>query len=691
MKIKKGLIGFCLVFILVISTSKASINFGSTSSAIEVVGSGAKLNVVSPTMTISDGKIKKGSSSSIIGNKLIFDGGSYVDNFSEIGLKATGDFDSADQILLDGNDSVFRSESGLVPQKIIVRGTRNRVEGQPRFQTANAIQLHDQTVTLSIAIQSALSENIVLNQGTLGLAGNLKLEDDVQITGSGTVFLNGHQLVFGGKSLVTTSTILWRDAGDIILNNDVQITGQWTFDGNATINGGGNILDISSGSTLWIRKNTVLDCNALKIRGFGNGKIIFEDSTSEIKISLCEIEMDDNVTLTRGGFYVNGASRLIVKNKILTFDSAASLTVDGCPLSYEPLEFADMTNIRPKPVDDPGQAHITLLNNGAIARPRVDTLTVVVFDSATTLTLSRYLLISPDNRLNVSQSDVCFNGNTHVAYFTRIDPAIEGEIVIIDPNRILEFKNIVLRDFSSTDVSFGNSASKMLFGDRVTMEIFTSDLNYTWTFHDGSAILDGVNRTLTLGPNGKIFVTNGANLTIRDITIKGLAANKIRCNTDASKIVFDGKVNLFLDDDFTFSTGKFEINGDLDLSGTFTFNYTTKITSELKRKSRLTLRPGTTFRYAPSIASNSLFTLQDPSAELFLNGATLATTTTGLLLTKGTLTVDRKSFLRNQGAVSDSEAIVFGNGIAADDLQIKIVPAASLQLLSGKLLYNNVN
>lgn len=689
MKVKRALVGHVLLFFLIMPAIRASVNFGAKDSAIEVIGSGATLNVLGSSMSITDGTIKKEPVSTIKGNKLVFDDGIFVNDIAEIELTADGDFDTIPEISMNGNDALFRAEPSLVAQKIVVRGTRNRIEGQPTFQNSNAIQLHDQTVTLSIAIQSALNQNLILNQGTLGLGNNLKLADDIKITGSGTIVLNGNQVIFGGNSLVMTDTLLWQDAGDLILNNDIRIKTRWFFDGNATINGGGNFLDLTHGGTLWIRKNTILDINNVKIRGLGSGYIVFEDITSQLRLAGCEIIMDHNTTFTRGGWYVNGASTVVAKNNVLEFALVSSLTIDGCALAYETLEFADQANIRPQRSNDPGQAHLISLNNGAIVRPRYDVFNVINVDIAPTLTLFRYLLVSPDSRLNATDN-LTINGNTHVAYFTRIVPAIDGEIVIINGNKTLTFQNIVLRDFSSTDVKFGNTASKLIFDDRVTMEIFTSDLNYTWTFQ-GNSVLDGVGRTLTLGPNGKIVVVKGAQLTIRDITIKGLAANKIRCDTNVSNLVFDGNVNLFLDSDFTLSTGSFTVNGDLDLSGTFTFHYTSGQVSSINRKSRLTLRPGTTFRYAPSVASKDLLDMQDPSAELFLNGATLATTTTGMRLRKGTLSVDRKSYLKNQGGVSDSQAIIFGDGTAVNDLQIQIVPAASLQLITGKLLYNNVN
>lgn len=690
MKIKRALLGHVLIFCLVMPMTQASVNFGAVDSSIEIVGNAATLNVLGSSMNVTQGTIKKEPAGVIKGNRLTFSDGIFVNDVAEIGLTADGDFDTIPEISLNGNDAVFRSEPGLVAQKIVVRGSRNRIEGQPTFQNANPITIHDQTATLSIAIQSALNKNIVLNNGILGLGSDLKLADDVQFTGSGTIFCNGNQIVFGGTSLLWTDTLLWVDAGDLILNSDIRLRTRWYFDGNATINGGdGNTIDLTNGGTLWIRQNTTLDLNGVKIRGLGSGFIVFEDTTSQLRIAGCEFIMDGNTTLTRGGIYVNGASTIVAKNNIIEFALASSLTIDGCALAYETLEFADQANVRPQQANDPGHSHIISLNGGALVKPRYDIFNFITIDISPTLTLFHYLLVSPDSRLNAN-ADVVIFGNTHVAYFTRIDPAIEGEIVIIDPNKTLMFQNIVLRDFASTDVSFGNSASKLIFDDRVTLEIFTSELNYTWTFI-GDCVLDGVGRTLTMGPNGNIFIAQGSQLTIRDITMKGLASHKLRCDTNASTIFFDGSVHLFMDNDFTMSMGKFSINGDLDLSGTFTFHYTSNQQSSLKRKSSMTIRPGTTFRYAPSVANKDLFDMQDPSAELFLNGATLATTSTGIRLRRGTLTVDRKSYLKNTGGVSDSEAIVFGDGTAINDLQIQIIPAASLQLLSGKLLYNNVN
>jgi hypothetical protein len=63
------------------------------------------------------------------------------------------------------------------------------------------------------------------------------------------------------------------------------------------------------------------------------------------------------------------------------------------------------------------------------------------------------------------------------------------------------------------------------------------------------------------------------------------------------------------------------------------------------------------------------------------------TTTTGIRLTKGTLMIPELGNLYNEGAISQSEAICFGNDIPADDLTIRI--EGNLQLLAGRLMYEN--
>ena len=99
----------------------------------------------------------------------------------------------------------------------------------------------------------------------------------------------------------------------------------------------------------------------------------------------------------------------------------------------------------------------------------------------------------------------------------------------------------------------------------------------------------------------------------------------------------------------------------------------------------------TTFKYAPSNDSRDLLMLFDKTSELYLDGSSLESTTTGLRLTNGSIIVENKNFLINDGAVSLSEGFAFGNQEAESDLNIIIKPGATVQLVSGLLDYQNID
>ncbi len=126
------------------------------------------------------------------------------------------------------------------------------------------------------------------------------------------------------------------------------------------------------------------------------------------------------------------------------------------------------------------------------------------------------------------------------------------------------------------------------------------------------------------------------------------------------------------------------------MTGTNRFTYESDATSVVAPCSRLFL-DNTMFKYAPNTQGRDLFMLFDKTSELYLDGSTLESTTTGLRLTTGTLIAENKNFLVNDGAVGLSEGFAFGNQEADGDLSIIIKPGATLQLLSGVLDYQNID
>jgi hypothetical protein len=175
------------------------------------------------------------------------------------------------------------------------------------------------------------------------------------------------------------------------------------------------------------------------------------------------------------------------------------------------------------------------------------------------------------------------------------------------------------------------------------------------------------------------------------MNIFGLCANNIRGQGNASSITFKN-ANMYLSSNYSFTSGKIRFEEEVIISGTNVFEYRpTHINSGIAPNSTLYLNRGITFNYAPDSANRDLLGMTDKTSQLYLNGCTLKSTTTGMRLTKGTLLVDYINDLINYGAISNSEGFALGNGNAQDNIDIEILSGGSLNVLSGVLDYNNVN
>jgi hypothetical protein len=98
-----------------------------------------------------------------------------------------------------------------------------------------------------------------------------------------------------------------------------------------------------------------------------------------------------------------------------------------------------------------------------------------------------------------------------------------------------------------------------------------------------------------------------------------------------------------------------------------------------------------TFSYKPPSASKNLIVMEANSSILYLYETSMHSTTTGIRLTKGILSVDGTCPVYSD-ATAESEAITFGDGaMASNDLVIKIGPESGLDVRSGLVLINNVN
>lgn len=208
----------------------------------------------------------------------------------------------------------------------------------------------------------------------------------------------------------------------------------------------------------------------------------------------------------------------------------------------------------------------------------------------------------------------------------------------------------------------------------------------------GQCMINGGGNTMTLAPTFSLILNNGGSLLFQDITLDNVDDLKLRCLSNVCTFSFDN-VTLVLDNNITFSQGQIDILGPLTITGSNNaFIYTGiqpinirggffgSSSSAPFYQGSLIIDSNTTFSYAPANNSATLITMQSELSKIMLNSGTLIATS--LQLTNGLLQIDGSS------TIQTVNGFTIGNGIAANDLSIEILPAANLNIL-GNVIYSN--
>ncbi len=165
-------------------------------------------------------------------------------------------------------------------------------------------------------------------------------------------------------------------------------------------------------------------------------------------------------------------------------------------------------------------------------------------------------------------------------------------------------------------------------------------------------IINGHGTTLFLEPHARIVVDHGVTLTLKNIRIKNtrnnLANPIIRPTGHGARVALQD-VELALADDFIFRDGQLFIHDDVLVTGSSKFSYRSSQASYICDAATLGFDKNTTFFYYPSTNDNHLINLQSKTASVYLDGATLLTTHTGMRLSRGLLCFDNNVTLSSTG------------------------------------------
>jgi hypothetical protein len=296
------------------------------------------------------------------------------------------------------------------------------------------------------------------------------------------------------------------------------------------------------------------------------------------------------------------------------------------------------------------------------------------------------LSANTDNVIEFHDS-TSFDGNGNRITFARG----KTDTMNVTTGSFVTLRDTVLEDFDDTAVKLGARA-QLTFGNGTVIELgHDTKLNRDWVC-TGNVVIKGYGSKIDLNGH-KITIgrdTRGqqGSLVLEDIVLDGVKTGCIVPDgANATVTLRDAYVNLA--DAMDFSKGTLRAERNVTVSGQNIFSFTSTGKLAVAANSALELDANTSFVYAPSNESRTSLVLEDATSQLVLNGCFFYAPAPGVQLTTGILVVKSNNNLYNTGAQSLSEAITFGDGTLAGDLLIDLQPGASLNIIEGKVDYQN--
>jgi hypothetical protein len=574
-------LGFKFWFIFTVwSGCQAALVFEGKEATLELKGVGTALLLRDQLQNIT-GRIKIPDDASprinaeLIGqDSLVFAAGRLDMGAGDLTL--TGSF-------LSGNGSPFyigdQGELNLVNQTFpmaltVAAGHTATISGTPTF--AAPISLESSTSELRCRIASKLDQNINLNFGKVVLENDLTFKDANFFVGSGTVDINNKTL-FAPAGNKITGILTFLNA------RDMQFTGDQTIDAGieqfvgvgltSLVNGNGYTWDIINSGKIQVGPDHTLYLTDVRIKDLGSSSSygFFDiDVTSTIVLSNATLELSDNYTHGAGTISVEGDRCFVIPHghSFTVQNGQTRLRVDGVALSYR---LASVVDSSPFVFVDLSQ-HEELVNDGTIrAASRVDDFRLFNI-SATPTTLTKHLKLSGLETLSFinttpgTPNPMVFDGSGFSVTF----PDQGGGYLNLDPNVQLTLQNVVLEDFNPAVISYGNAASKIIFGDGVVIKL-AQDLSIgendsAWNF-SGDATIVGNNCKLSLDGDARLVLTSNNNLTLQGVQLEIWRPDAISVGSSGAKITFKDSKIILPHDGLVLKNGNVDIEGTVTVEG----------------------------------------------------------------------------------------------------------------------------
>ncbi len=560
-----------------------------------------------------------------------------------------------------------------VAESVQITGTNNKIIGRPTF--LQPIELADELSSLELRLQNKLSQNILLNGGSIILGDDLSLKDNTSFLGSGTIYLNSHSLYLPAVSATGfTSDLTFVDANDMQLTGYTTLNGTWTFQnadfqasGSSSIGGNGYVLDISGGGSIVVGPNHTLYIAAIDLKGVGaSGGSFSIHPTSTVVMSNTIFELKGNYNLSSGKILIKSPDcKMAVKDTdtLVITGTNAVFEIDGVVFNYESVGNAP---VYPPPFYPNSGGSISLINGGTIQCINFElfkgefrfTMPSYYFENqlvgGVTMTSKTIVHFINENIANKKYMVLNCNGNR-----VKYDIASPGSVVL-DENTEVTIKNLVMDNLDFSKVRLdgsGPTKAKFFFG--LGCNIYMGQDNFVdslpWTFKD-SASVSGNNFKVTLNGADKITIENGGTLTIQNATLNFNNASCMRCLDDNCKIILDNCAIELDENGWLFDKGTLQIRNMVDVYCTrenmlnTLFSFTSKGKLIIEPRSRIRFRNKVQILFSPtpvdvSESTDSLkrrIQFLAPCSTLLLQGASFDASSCGVRIGDGCLMIQNK-------------------------------------------------
>jgi hypothetical protein len=141
-----------------------------------------------------------------------------------------------------------------------------------------------------------------------------------------------------------SSQLIFGNNTTVVLGQNGTLTTTWMFEGQAILNGGGNILSMGDYGQILVRSGSSLLLTNITIQDLSNGQIRCIDNTSTISFGNTLIKLDNTYTLSNGEFDVVGVTEFsgtstfaYAGNRTCNITTFGTLSFDqGMAFSYQP-------------------------------------------------------------------------------------------------------------------------------------------------------------------------------------------------------------------------------------------------------------------------------------------------------------------------------------------------------------------